>query len=388
MGKSARDWSRRIDCALGSFAEDWKPLHLRLHGAPKPIAGEIFSSWIWRCAAKFGVSIRTVLGSLSLKGSPFYFDCRWRTINSELIALTTGLNPADIDSLLFPVGSIATRLELACLTVNLTSVTPVIRYCSDCFAEDDIPYIRKTWRLASHLMCEHHYTILRDRCLVCEHRVGSTNSKMPFGRTLAHCEHCLSDFRKQPEPNRARILASERPEVIVSILGGQIARASDFGNGSTVDQIDVSNNGDKADVSDPTVVAKLLHLALSRTRDCNDAGARASEPLGSQTELSTQVNERRVDECFVSGLSGSSPEARMGFIRHYEVDPADAALEPVLETPLTQRFGPLSDTSAAVSELLNQTLYDDLEGLGAISCEADYSKGINKVLRTAAADEP
>jgi hypothetical protein len=74
------------------------------------------------------------------------------------------------------------------------------QFCPRCLEEDEIPYLRRTWRLSLHCVCAKHSCLLLNRCQVCNSPVLCHKSdvflfvpKNSNGVTL--CWQCRSDYR-------------------------------------------------------------------------------------------------------------------------------------------------------------------------------------------------
>ena len=76
------------------------------------------------------------------------------------------------------------------------------QFCPLCLIEDQHAYLRKSWRLATVVMCEYHHVILHDRCEHCHspmmpHR-SDMNSKFGFPQNIGikYCSTCGKPFTK------------------------------------------------------------------------------------------------------------------------------------------------------------------------------------------------
>lgn len=75
--------------------------------------------------------------------------------------------------------------------------------CPRCLAEDEIPYFRKSWRLAFHCICTVHRCTLIDRCSSCKAPIKLERSDVgmfvPSGEAVAYrCWMCGVDLRGFP----------------------------------------------------------------------------------------------------------------------------------------------------------------------------------------------
>ena len=80
-----------------------------------------------------------------------------------------------------------------------------MQYCPLCLANDDAPYFRKQWRLASRISCFVHGCGLRDRCPACRRGIASFD----LGDLVPQhfCARCGFDLRNAP---KASVKASAR----------------------------------------------------------------------------------------------------------------------------------------------------------------------------------
>lgn len=76
-------------------------------------------------------------------------------------------------------------------------------YCPLCLKEDNEPYFRKQWRLAFHLVCDRHGTLMNDRCPSCGAGVVFFRRELGHRSTLdggeiTRCYACEFDLRQAP----------------------------------------------------------------------------------------------------------------------------------------------------------------------------------------------
>lgn len=143
-----------------------------LHVTPQP--GELLSSWLHRMALANGVPPRYFGRVLGLNGAG-WSERLDRTLPEHvlnLLADQTGV-PADIISglALGPDPLVRLRLRLKIKSRKGPTSTPQItrlQYCPTCLAEDQTPYFRRGWTLATRVSCFRHGRLLRDRCPHCE----------------------------------------------------------------------------------------------------------------------------------------------------------------------------------------------------------------------------
>lgn len=73
-----------------------------------------------------------------------------------------------------------------------------LQFCPSCLAEDETPYFRRSWTLATRVSCFRHRCRLRDRCPSCRGELA------PFrqDRLVPHqyCTHCSRHLGKRTAP--------------------------------------------------------------------------------------------------------------------------------------------------------------------------------------------
>lgn len=70
-----------------------------------------------------------------------------------------------------------------------------INFCSECFTEDEAPYIRKSWQELGTILCDRHHLPLLAGCFMCGHAVQPHRSR--DRRPQVSCANCGSDLRRQ-----------------------------------------------------------------------------------------------------------------------------------------------------------------------------------------------
>lgn len=74
-----------------------------------------------------------------------------------------------------------------------------LQFCSECLAQDEEPYFRKSWRVAFNTVCTIHNCMLHDRCPSCGHGVAFHRNDMRHSQyvttiSLKECHYCGSDL--------------------------------------------------------------------------------------------------------------------------------------------------------------------------------------------------
>lgn len=78
-----------------------------------------------------------------------------------------------------------------------------LQACADCLRDDAVPYFRRSWRLALHVLCPFHDRLLLDHCPACNsplviHR-GDVGFFSPFSESSVRwCSYCRADFAEGP----------------------------------------------------------------------------------------------------------------------------------------------------------------------------------------------
>jgi hypothetical protein len=189
---------------------DILPLH------PRRKADELLSSWIVRLARTNRVKVHSLCIRLGGNMAPIWTRDVDRMAPSWLISRLsqlTGRPEAEIRQ--------ATLADLAELIdvdhhPNGTStwLLPLgiwhrqrlkfgLQFCPTCLRMDDSPYIRRAWRLAFYTECEHHHTLLADRCPACGKphayfRGELGNRDAVTAQSMAFCSHCGFDLGATP----------------------------------------------------------------------------------------------------------------------------------------------------------------------------------------------
>jgi transposase len=206
----------------------------RLPARVTPLPEEALASWLLRFADPFGVSPEALLlgdGDADLATHPEW----WRKPDPLLVAAVargTGVSGGDVRSLTFADwpddgrdDALPERFSRQRFTVERPArQTRRIGVCPDCLAEDDIPYVRRTWTLGWLAACPTHGTVLVRACPECgkKLRLPALSSRDHFAPD--RCPHCASRLarastRAAPEPMvrfQQRVLGG-RPKGIVDL---------------------------------------------------------------------------------------------------------------------------------------------------------------------------
>ena len=159
----------------------WHPgAHWLSPGWGVPIAlmpDELFSGWLSRAAAQMGCSLSSLLASIAPELHVCDVD---RGLSAQQLSLLSGLSgitgkALEASMLLRVSDALAGRDRFQ--NSILDWVLPLglqrgrtphgLQYCTGCWLEDDIPYVRMEWRLAWHIACARHQLALVDHCYRC-----------------------------------------------------------------------------------------------------------------------------------------------------------------------------------------------------------------------------
>ena len=170
------------------------------------LPGELFSTWLVRAALGQGCDPMHLTGWL------------WPSWRAWTVDLDRGLTSPRLTVLASRSGIAAERLEAAMLHPLLALVAPDVnrsqamwpwmlaqgsrnrrrqgglQFCPACLAEDAMPYFRRAWRLAWHIGCATHGTLLADHCGRC-YAPAEPHRLRAGDRTLCNCASCGHDLR-------------------------------------------------------------------------------------------------------------------------------------------------------------------------------------------------
>lgn len=209
--------AQQMQSELSRRGDGWQIEQHKLLGLPDLIPGEVFSSWIWRCIASGRLSKEHLRKVWKLKHSTSWVDTNPNLVNFQKIA--NALNEVSIEALQASVWSESINLahvETLCLSTDIIGQRPIYRYCPDCFSEDEIPHIRKTWRLAWTYICSKHERLMEEKCPHCQTYVDldQTILKAEEGASISKCGACGQDLMSCP-------IREDGAKLFVSLLNVQ-----------------------------------------------------------------------------------------------------------------------------------------------------------------------
>ncbi len=142
----------------------------RIYGAPTPFSDESFSSWLLRLSAYAHLSTRFLRRLFDLKDCVDWLDFDGKRIPEAAPLRIHSVTAVPLQALRTmlpsPFGSPLAMPELAHLT-RLPRGGARYAVCPICLVSDQNPYIRKSWRLAHHMVCDRHDCLLRPNCYYC-----------------------------------------------------------------------------------------------------------------------------------------------------------------------------------------------------------------------------
>lgn len=173
---------------------------------PAPFGDESFLSWFTRVALANCIT-PSELYRLALPGGHMYFADLDRHYSPQLLAGLeegTKVPSDDIRSLTFDqwvgtlIGDDDGRGALNWLPPvgnrrRIQSYGQQI--CPRCLAEDEMPYLRASWRVAFYTVCPAHGCLLIDRCPDCGAVIYPLNLVGP-GKQVSMCWNCGFDLRR------------------------------------------------------------------------------------------------------------------------------------------------------------------------------------------------
>ncbi|MBP2449947.1 TniQ family protein [Rhizobium leguminosarum] len=161
--------------------------------APQP--DELLSSWLHRLAYANGVAPRAfarVLGLGAGMWSPS-LDVRLPSDVASLLRANTGISAEQLSAMTLSHDP-PEQLRLRLRNSGRRGSSTWLQFCSQCLAEDQDPYFRRNWRLATRVACQDHRSGLRDRCTSCRSHIAAYSQG-----TLApqhFCARCGFDLRR------------------------------------------------------------------------------------------------------------------------------------------------------------------------------------------------
>lgn len=172
---------------------------------------ELFSSWLVRIAEANAIKLQTMSRMLFGVYSPWSRDVGRHApdfvINKIVEATGTPVSRVRRTTLHGYIGWFSRNI---CTSGQNHWILPVksksadltgygVQYCPQCLMEDYKPYYRRAWRIAFHVFCPKHGTMLRDSCPECGapivfHR-RDFNLDIDKALEIYQCTKCEADLR-------------------------------------------------------------------------------------------------------------------------------------------------------------------------------------------------
>jgi TniQ len=180
----------------------------------KPLPDELLSCWLIRLAHGHGLKVQTF--------SNLLFGNRRQVWNRDVDRLGPSWL---IEELSHRTGTPMSAAEATCLRAyegvlfqnfKLSGALPWIltigmyhrtrsafgqQFCPLCLRADEVPYYRRSWRLAFMTVCPEHEVMLQDRCPQCESPLSFHRAEMGRGGVddaleMSMCHACGMDLRE------------------------------------------------------------------------------------------------------------------------------------------------------------------------------------------------
>jgi hypothetical protein len=185
----------------------------------RPCPGELSSSWLHRLAHANGVPPLYFGAVLGVAGETWSarLDRHLPDAVRRLLLDHTSMYPEEIDGLCLDKSPLSTlRLRLRTRPQDAgTSIAQScwLQFCPSCLREDEAPYFRRSWTLATRVSCFRHGCRLRDRCPSCEEGLA------PFRQArLVQQQYCAFCGTPLARPNGPAITGARRLERLIDDL--------------------------------------------------------------------------------------------------------------------------------------------------------------------------
>lgn len=189
-----------------------------------PLPDEALSSWIQRLALANGMAPRSFAGVLGARDGMWSPRLELR-LPGHVVALLgkqAGVAPETISAMAL-TGEALTPLLLPLRENAQRNRSTWMQYCPLCLADDDAPYFRRQWRLASRMSCFVHGCGLRDRCPACHAGIGSFDQGELVSQHF--CARCGFDLRTAPKVS-VKAAARRLERSVADILRVEMVKGS------------------------------------------------------------------------------------------------------------------------------------------------------------------
>jgi hypothetical protein len=184
---------------------------------PKPLPDELLTSWLIRLADAHAQKLRTFT-SLAWPGRPIWNGDIDKSADEQIVATLAARTSSSQDvvwrttlaafeGVLFEARSANGKMRWV-LPLGLhprARSRRGVSFCFQCLQEDEVPYFRRTWRLAFATTCVAHGAPLTDRCPRCDaivlfHRGDMGHKGKRIADPMSVCHTCRADFRDVRDP--------------------------------------------------------------------------------------------------------------------------------------------------------------------------------------------
>jgi hypothetical protein len=169
---------------------------------PEPIRGESPASWLYRLCHMHGVSHRTLLSAMNIKGLPDP-DLAMKPEAYQALVLGTNVSTTTAWHLSWTYRQVSGKQYESLLLCDGDG-RPSYRFCPDCLASDPIPFLRVSWRFSDWKFCPTHRLKLATGCHECNAPLRATYKRQPDKRTekgwvaIRSCRDCGASLDRRP----------------------------------------------------------------------------------------------------------------------------------------------------------------------------------------------
>ena len=207
--------------------------HWPVVAGPEP--DELLSSWLHRLAFSNGLPPRAFGPALDLGSGAWSgrLDLALPAIVQDRLVRCTGLTPGAVGGM--TLAGVGARALLLPLRADLSPgrrgrrQAAWLQFCPQCLAEDEQPYFRREWRLATTIVCARHGSRLLDRCPACGQGLAPFNQASL--RPQNDCAACGFDLASAKAPRLGA--GARRAAANLADLGRRVTDA----NSAVVDAI-------------------------------------------------------------------------------------------------------------------------------------------------------